>query len=272
MLKTGLKPAAPGRHGFVNARLSGQNPYVRRVILQTTPKALIATNDSSLKRLVRTALQQVHIEAVSTQSDNEFLNSVHTDKPDLVIIDATLPDTGGLQLCRELRMDSTTADIPIIMITAAGNRDDKIEALEMGADDCVTRPPRVDELVAHIKAVRRRTSPDIAAGRIRAGPIELDLDRWLASVHDQQIELTKMEFRLLQTLLEAKGRALTRDFLLQKAWAHAAIHGLDTRTVDVHIGRLRRKLGTAGRYIITVRNVGFRFDIQPDWISGQPPK
>ena len=96
----------------------------------------------------------------------------------------------------------------------------------------------------------------------------MDLDRWTVIVSGAPIELTKKEFRLLQVLLEAKGRALTRDFLLQKAWSHATIHGLDTRTVDVHIGRLRRKLGDAGRYIITVRNVGFRFDILPEWVIG----
>lgn len=238
--------------------------------MQTTPKALIATTDVALNRLVHAALAQAHIEAVDANGENGFLTSVRAERPDLVILDAALPDAGGLELCRELRGDSMTAHIPIIMITAGTDRSGKIEALEMGADDCVTRPPRVDELVAHIKAVRRRVSPGAAGDRIRAGPIELDLDRWIASVQGKQIELTKMEFRLLQILLEAKGRTLTRDFLLQKAWSHDAVHGLDTRTVDVHIGRLRRKLGSAGHYIITVRNVGFRFDILPDWLGDQP--
>lgn len=234
--------------------------------LQAAFKALIATDDAALTRIEHSALKKLHFEAVTAHDDGEMLSSIRVEKPDLVILDSELPG-GALAACRRLREDPDTAGIPIIMVTAAGDIPQKVEALEMGADDCVTKPLQVDVLVAHIKAVTRRTLPDLPSNRLRAGPIDMDLDRWTVSISGTSVDLTKKEFRLLQVLLEAKGRALTRDFLLQKVWSHATIHGLDTRTVDVHIGRLRRKLGTAGQYIITVRNVGFRFDVLPEWIT-----
>lgn len=230
-------------------------------------KALIASNDDMLTHVEHSALRQLHFETITVHDDGEMLHSIRQEKPDLLILDASLPGAGGLEACRKLREDPDTAGIPIIMVTSADDSTQKVEALETGADDCVAKPVQVDVLVAHIKAVARRAFPELPSNRLRAGPIEMDLDRWTVALGGQPLELTKKEFRLLQVLLEAKGRALTRDFLLQKAWSHATIHGLDTRTVDVHIGRLRRKLGAAGKYIITVRNVGFRFDILPDWIT-----
>jgi len=230
-------------------------------------KALIATDDDALTSIEHSALKQLRFEAVTAHDDGEMLHSIREEKPDLVILDAALPGAGAFEACRKLREDPDTAGIPIIMVTALGDITQKVEALEMGADDCVTKPLQVDVLVAHIKAVARRALPDLPSNRLRAGPIDMDLDRWTVSIAGAPIDLTKKEFRLLQVLLEAKGRALTREFLLQKAWSHATIHGLDTRTVDVHIGRLRRKLGAAGQYIITVRNVGFRFDVLPEWIT-----
>ena len=235
--------------------------------LRATFKALIATDDEALASVEHSALKQLHFEAVPAHDDGELLRSVREEKPDLVILDAALPGAGGLEVCRKLREDPGTADIPIIMVTAPDDNTQKIEALEIGADDCVTKPLQVDALVAHIKAVARRVLPELPSNRLLAGPIDMDLDRWTVSAAGTPVELTKKEFRLLQVLLEAKGRALTRDFLLQKAWSHASVHGLETRTVDVHIGRLRRKLGAAGQYIITVRNVGFRFDVMPEWIT-----
>ncbi|HEX2667641.1 MAG TPA: response regulator transcription factor [Gammaproteobacteria bacterium] len=231
-------------------------------------KALIATDDAALTTVEHSALKQLHFDAVTVHDDGEMLHSIHAERPDLVILDADLPGGGGLEACRRLREDPSTASIPIIMVTGEDDSSERIEALETGADDCVTKPLQVEMLVAHIKALARRALQAVTPGhRLRAGPIDMDLDRWTVQVSGAPIELTKKEFRLLQVLLEAKGRALTRDFLLQEAWSHGTIHGLDTRTVDVHIGRLRRKLGKAGHYIITVRNVGFRFDILPEWFT-----
>ena len=232
-------------------------------------KALIASDDAAMTSIEQSALKQLHFDAIAVHDDGELLHSIHADRPDLLLLDAALPGGGAMQACRRLREDPATAGIPIIMVTESYSRTQRIEALETGADECVTKPLDIDMLMAHIKALARRALQALTPGkRLRAGPIDMDLDRWTVTVSGVAIELTKKEFRLLQVLLEAKGRALTRDFLLQKAWSHATIHGLDTRTVDVHIGRLRRKLGSAGHYIITVRNVGFRFDILPEWVTG----
>ena len=181
--------------------------------LQAAFKALIATDDAALTSVEHSALKQLHFQAVTAHDDGEMLHSIREEKPDLVILDAALPGAGALEACRKLRQDPDTADIPIIMVTASGDNMQKVEALETGADDCVTKPLRVEVLVAHIKAVARRALPDLPSNRLRAGPIDMDLDRWTVSIAGTPIDLTKKEFRLLQVLLEAKGRALTRDFL-----------------------------------------------------------
>jgi DNA-binding response OmpR family regulator len=236
--------------------------------LHSSPKALIATRDAEISSITHDALDKIHYESVTAQDENQMFMSVHIERPDLVILDFALPNSGGIEVCRVLRRDVTTSDIPIIMVADHSNDSDMIKALESGADDCVSKPLNADELAARIKAIRRRAGGrGTRDGRITAGPIEMDLDRWTVRVSGQPVNLTKTEFRLLLSLLEAKGRALTRDFLLETSWAHSAAKGLDTRTVDVHIGRLRRKLGAAGGHIITIRNVGFRFDVQPEWLA-----
>lgn len=240
------------------------------IALQATLKALVATNDAALSRIEHSALQELHFEAVTARDDEELQRSLHLEQPDLIILDASLPPDGGIALCRRLRQDPATAALPIIVVTSGEGSAEKIAALEMGADDCIARPLQIGELMAHIKAVSRRTHPALHSQRLRAGPIDMDLGRWTLQVSGTPVDLTKKEFGLLQALLEAKGRALTRDHLLQAVWSRGGIHGLDTRTVDVHIGRLRRKLGAAGRYIITVRNVGFRFNILREWITDHP--
>lgn len=241
-----------------------------RAYLQATLKALVATSDAALSSVEHSALEQLHFEAVTVRDDDEMQRTLRLEQPDLIILDASLPPDGGIAMCRRLRQDPATAGLPIIVVTASADSAEKIEALEMGADDCIAQPLQVGELVAHIRAVSRRAHPEPQGKRLRAGPIDMDLDRWTLQVSGVPVELTKKEYRLLQVLLEAKGRALTRDYLLQVVWSHGTIHGLDTRTVDVHVGRLRRKLGAAGRYIITVRNVGFRFDILSEWITDHP--
>lgn len=258
----------PGRYVDFRGRSIELTPQNSSPPLRANYKALIASDDAVLTSIEYLALRQLNFNAVAVQDDNEMLNSIQGQHPDLVILDASLPDSGGLEAVRRLREDPATAAIPIIMVTETGSRIENIAALETGAGDCVNKPLDLDLLVAHIKAITRRALQVVTPGkRLLAGPIDMDLDRWTVQVSDTLVELTKKEFGLLQALLEAKGLALTREFLLRKAWSHATIHGLNTRTVDVHIGRLRRKLGSTGQFIITVRNVGFRFDILPEWVT-----
>lgn len=229
--------------------------------------ALIATEDGDLSHLARMTFDNLHYKSVIIETDSELLQRIESDRPDILILDFALPNSGGARMVRKLRQNPDTAEIPIIMLTSAKDGNEKVESLDAGADCCISKPLQIDVLAAYVRALRRRIITTADHNILHAGPIEMDLGRWMVKVAGQRIDLTKIEFSLLRELLGAKGRALTRDFLLQKVWPHGTIHGLDTRTVDVHIGRLRRKLGRAGRYIITVRNVGFRFDLLPDWIS-----
>lgn len=234
-------------------------------------RVLVVSSDEALGRTIENALAQDDFDTDVVTDASRVMQSVHgAHRPDMIVLDLALKDDDGFELGRRLRRDHTTSRIPIIGVAKTGRVGDKVEALDAGADDCVTRPLAVDEFRARVKALCRRAVPGDADGHIRAGPIDMDLERWTITVGDRPVRLTKKEFKLLQVLLQAKGRVLSRDALLDQAWPHSSIHGLDTRTVDVHVGRLRRKLGTAGRHIITVRNVGFRFDVLPEWITGHP--
>lgn len=230
-------------------------------------KVMIATSDEALMQTATDAVEQLQFEILETgESEDVLLATGTSGGPDLLILDAALPGLGGIVLCERMRGDALRSPLPIMMVTRQGDSAQHIDALDSGADDCVDKPLRQNMLVAHIKAILRRVSKIRSASHLRVGPIEMDLARWEVKVDGATLDLTHKEFRLLQVLLEAKGHALARDTLLDKVWTRDALLGLESRTVDVHIGRLRRKLGAAtARHIVTVRNVGFRFDIQPGW-------
>jgi len=228
---------------------------------------MMATTDETLMQTAEDAFGHLHLEMLETGGSEGVLQATGMhDGPDLLILDAALPGLGGIALCRQMRGHGLNSVLPIMMVTSHGDDAQHIDALDSGADDCVAKPLKSNMLVAHIKAIVRRLSKARPHARLRAGPIEMDLARWIVKVDGATVDLTHKEFRLLQVLLEAKVRALTRDTLLEKVWAQDALLGLESRTVDVHIGRLRRKLGKAvGSRIVTVRNVGIRLDMQPDW-------
>lgn len=227
----------------------------------------MATSDETLMQTAEDAIEQLNLEMLETgESEGVLLASEGHERPDLLILDAALPGVGGIALCGRMRGHTLSSTLPIMMVTRQGDSAQHIEALDSGADDCVDKPLQQNMLVAHIKAILRRLSKLRSHPHLRVGPIDMDLARWIAKVDGVTVDLTHKEFRLLQVLLEARGRALTRDTLLERVWAQDAPLTLESRTVDVHIGRLRRKLGAAaGRHLVTVRNVGFRFDIEPDW-------
>lgn len=228
---------------------------------------MMATSDETLMQTAEDVLGHLHFEMLEAAGSQGVLQVTGTPGgPDLLILDAALPGLGGIALCRQMRGHGLSSALPIMMVTRQGDDTQHIDALDSGADDCVAKPLQSNMLMAHVKAIIRRLSKARPRTLLRAGPIEMDLARWIVKVDGATVDLTHKEFRLLQVLLEAKGRALTRDILLEKVWAQDALLGLESRTVDVHIGRLRRKLGKAvGRHIVTVRNVGIRLDLQLDW-------
>jgi DNA-binding response OmpR family regulator len=180
------------------------------------------------------------------------------EKPHLILLDLMLPGTDGLEVCRHIRRTEGLADIPIIMLTAKGDESDKVVGLELGADDYVTKPFSVKELVARIHAVLRRPGGGEAARRIVIGPLVIDLDRFEAVADGVKMDLTATEFKILQLLASRPGRVFTRDQILDFLWGQEK--AVIDRTVDVHIRNLREKLGGAGSLIKNIRGVGYKLE------------
>lgn len=188
-------------------------------------------------------------------------------RPDLILLDVMLPDIAGTEVCREVRSKEATRDIPIMMVSAREDEIDRVVAFELGADDYVTKPFIMRELLLRIRAILRRRDPPVnPEAEVVFGRLRVDTAGHRAWVDGDALSLTALEFRLLATFLNRRGRVQTRDALLHDVWGHAP--GLPTRTVDTHIQRLRKKLGPAAAYIETLRGVGYRFRPTGDDDSG----
>ena len=228
-------------------------------------RVLIVEDEPDIAWLMKHALERsgdVEVEMVATGA--AALKSVMEEPPSLILLDLNLPFIDGLEVCRLLRGRTSSATIPIIMVTARTSEADRVTGLDLGADDYVTKPFSLRELVARVRAVLRRpaqTASEQSPGYQR-GPLAINFDAVSVRVSGAQIRLTKREFELLRFLVENRNRVLSRDRLLERVW------GLDrqveTRSVDVHVGRLRGKLGHAGRQIETVIGMGYRFVEEPD--------
>ena len=179
------------------------------------------------------------------------------ERPAMVLLDIMLPGIDGMEVCRRLKSAPTTADIPIIMLTAKGDEVDKILGLELGADDYITKPFSVRELIARVKALLRRATPaGSGSGLIKIGSLTIDPENYEAFRNGEKLQLTLKEFELLKQLASTPGKVLTRDFLLDHIWGYE-FYG-ETRTVDVHIRHIRQKLGDDQYMIETVRGVGYK--------------
>ncbi len=189
--------------------------------------------------------------------------------PDLVILDLMLPDMSGTEVCRQIRQNAKTADVPVVMLTAKGEEIDRVVGFEVGADDYVVKPFSVRELVLRVRAVLRRAQSGDQSGdevddehdELEFGQVRVDLPGHRVWVGDDEVQLTALEFKLLTTFMRRRGRVQTREILLADVWDINA--DVMTRTVDTHVKRLREKLGTAGDYIETIRGVGYRFKAKP---------
>ena len=182
----------------------------------------------------------------------------------LVLLDLMLPDGSGLDFCRKLKTNSKTESIPVIILTAKDDEVDKVVGFELGADDYVTKPFSVRELILRIKAVLKRgeVKKDIVEVERQFGDLKIDIESHEVYVDEMQIDLTALEFKLLNQLVETRGRVQSRDQLLTEVWGYSA--EVTTRTVDTHIKRLRNKLGSMGKYVQTIRGVGYKFSRIPD--------
>jgi phosphate regulon transcriptional regulator PhoB len=226
------------------------------------PEVLIVEDETDIRRLVDFHLTRDGFRCRSVASGAEALAEVRRASPDLVVLDLMLPEMDGLEVCRRIRSDPRSATIPIIMLTARADEVDRVVGLELGADDYISKPFSPKELVARVRAVLRRARPREVSAPLAAGGVTLDPARHAVTVDGTSVSLTPKEFDLLQALLEAAGRVLTREHLLGRVWGYSRADEIESRTVDVHIRRLRAKLGPAGARITTLKGVGYRFEAE----------
>lgn len=226
-------------------------------------KILIVEDEKDIVKMLEYNLQKEGFKTLTARDGEDALKATVRERPDLVLLDLMLPGMDGLEVCKSLKAVMKTASIPIIMLTAKSQESDKIVGLELGADDYVTKPFSPRELMARIKAVLRRVKEkDKLPEVLKVGDLTIDFSKIKAAVKDKAVELTAKEFELLKTLIEAKGRVLSRDVLLDKIWGFDHAMEIQTRTVDVHIRTLRKKLKSESRHILTVKNYGYRFEYE----------
>lgn len=222
---------------------------------------LIVEDEKDIVKMLEYNLKKEGFKTLSVRNGEDAVKTATKDHPDLIILDLMLPGMDGLEVCKALKRDSKTALIPIIMLTAKSQESDKVVGLELGADDYMTKPFSPRELIARIKAVLRRgKEKDKLPEVLKIGDLTIDLAKIAVTVKNKPVELTAKEFELLKTLIKAKGRVLSRDYLLDNIWGIDQAIEIETRTVDVHIRTLRKKLKSAAKYIVTVKNYGYRFE------------
>ncbi|HET7876001.1 MAG TPA: response regulator [Methylomirabilota bacterium] len=225
-------------------------------------RVLVVEDEPDIRDLLVFHLERDGFQVSKARTGTDALRQVKVLPPDLVLLDIMLPELDGLEVCRRLRRDPATAALPIVMLTAKGDEVDRVLGLELGADDYVVKPFSPKEVVARVRAVLRRSLPVEAGGPLVTGRIAIDSARHTVTVSGMPVALTPKEFDLLRALVEARGRVLSREFLLDRVWGYAAASEIESRTVDVHVRRLRVKLGDEGRRIATVKSVGYRLEAE----------
>ena len=232
--------------------MANPSPNSRRYSL------LLVDDDQEILTLLQAKLGKEPYEIFTASEGEAALNIVRTQKPDLVVLDINLPGLSGLEICRSLRADKDTRDIPIIILSGRGEEIDRVLGLEFGADDYVTKPFNAQELILRINNVLKRVyKEDEVDESFTRGDLTINFLKHEVTVKGEPIQLTLTEFKLLSSLLESIGQVKTREYLLEHIWEHG--EGVYSRTIDTHIQRLRTKLKEVGRYIETVRGVGYRF-------------
>ena len=217
-------------------------------------------DDKSIRDLVIYTLTAVGYEAEGFATGEEMFKALEKTSPQLIMLDIMLPDEDGLAILKKLKSDPMTADIPVIMATAKGTEYDKVVGLDLGADDYLAKPFGMMEMISRVKAVLRRSAPKEKTDLLRMGKLELDEKRHTVSVDGTQVQLTLKEYELLRVFMKNPGIVFSRDSLLSIVWGINFIG--ESRTVDVHIGTLRTKIGECGNYIETVRGVGHKMEEQ----------
>jgi two-component system phosphate regulon response regulator PhoB len=228
-------------------------------------RVLVIEDEPDIRKTIDYNLSKESFEVIQAASIEEGEKALASNKIDVIILDLMLPDGSGLTLCRDIKSESSTKNIPVIILTAKTEEVDRVVGFELGADDYVTKPFSVRELILRVKAILKRgVSTEIKTDNVQDSFEELTLnyDEHQAYINNEEISLTALEFKLLKHLINRKGRVQTRDQLLEDVWGYSS--NVTTRTVDTHIKRLREKLGIVGEHIQTIRGVGYRFSRKTD--------
>jgi two-component system phosphate regulon response regulator PhoB len=221
-------------------------------------KILVVDDEPDMVELIDTNLTAAGFSVLMAATGQEALRLARTQQPQLILLDVMLPELDGLEICKRLRLDPATRAIPIVMLTARASEIDRVLGLELGADDYVTKPFSVRELVLRVKKLLNRQLPAQAgSGQFQFGGLHIDTARHRVALHGRVLDLTLTEFKLAAILAERRGRVQSREQLLHDVWGYN--NPIDTRTVDTHMRRLRAKLGPAAKLLDTVRGVGYRF-------------
>ena len=220
---------------------------------------LIVDDEADIRSTVEFNLSREGFRTVTAGLGREAVERANdTPRPDLIVLDLMLPDISGTEVCRQLRQSPKTRNIPILMLTAKTDPIDRVVGFEVGADDYVTKPFSVRELVLRVKAILRRSgSTEEPSESLNIGVLRIDVEGHRVWIDGEEVVLTALEFRLLTTLVKRRGRVQTREALLNHVWEMSG--DVTTRTVDTHVRRLRKKLGPASEYVETLRGVGYRF-------------
>lgn len=222
------------------------------------PKILVVDDEPDALEVLGFKLKEAGYAPLFAKDGARAISVARDERPALIVLDLMLPEVDGLEVCKILRRDPTTAQIPILMLTARAAEMDRVIGLELGADDYVTKPFSPRELVLRIKKLLARSkAADEPVSQLRFGDLDIDVPRHEVRVAEQAITLTATEFKLLEILARRRGRVQTRERLLQDVWGYD--NPIDSRTVDTHMRRLREKIGVAADYLETIRGVGYRF-------------
>ncbi|MCK4917353.1 MAG: response regulator transcription factor [Candidatus Omnitrophica bacterium] len=221
-------------------------------------KILVVEDDKNISKLVKYNLEKAGFDCVATLTGEAALEVLDRESFDLIILDIMLPEMDGFEMCRHIKQETKLSSIPIIMLTAKGEEVDKVVGFELGADDYVVKPFSPRELILRVKVILKRGKLNTKDKEVLSvGKIIVDIPRYKVIVDKKEITLTKIEFKLLVTLIKRKGRVQSRDTLLEDVWDMSS--DVTTRTIDTHIKRLRKKIGKTGKSIETVRGIGYCF-------------
>ena len=221
------------------------------------PKILVVEDEPNQVELIEFNLNSEGYEVIVAQDGEEALDLAEEENPDLILLDWMLPKVSGIEVCRQLRRSKMTREIPIVMLTARSEESDKIRGLDIGADDYITKPYSIKELLARVRAAMRRPAASVISDQMTVGKIVVDLQKHLVAIDGLQVNLGPTEYRLLVTLMQSPERVFSRNQLLDNVWGISA--DVDTRTVDVHVARLRKviEVGANKNIIRTVRGFGY---------------